>query len=66
MESHDGKPVPVSETAGMVEGEEAGVPTLTESLLALGLLVVTGISCWLLYGQMIRFMPTYIGHVIGK
>jgi hypothetical protein len=40
------------------EDQTAGVvtPALLDSLFVLALLVVTAVSCWLLYGPLIRLM----------
>lgn len=34
----------------------AGLPTLAESLVVLGLLIAVAVSCWLLYGPLISRM----------
>ncbi len=41
-------------------------PSLNGSLLALGLLAVTIVCCWLVYGRAIGMMPVYFEHVLGK
>lgn len=45
---------------------ECAMPSLTESLLALGLLIVTIIGCCLIYGPAIRMMPVYIHQVLSR
>lgn len=48
------------------EENECAAPSLAESLLALGLLFVTIVGCWLVYGPAIRMMPAYIEHVLRR
>ncbi len=50
----------------LAERSPCAAPSLTESLLALGLLAVTIVCCWLVYGRAIGMMPVYFEHVLGK
>ncbi|MEN6626748.1 MAG: hypothetical protein ABFD69_11030 [Candidatus Sumerlaeia bacterium] len=47
------------EGQGSTEGGEAGLPSLTESLVVLGLLIIAAIGCCLMYGPLIGLMFSY-------
>lgn len=47
------------EGRGSAEGREAGLPSLTESLAVLGLLIIAAIGCYFMYGPLIGLMFSY-------